>query len=230
MSNKYKNKNLTQNFVSRLSKFKFECTQCGQCCRNIKPEDKVLLTSVDIWRMAKALDKDVPEFIGEYCDLVPGGESMLPLLVLKDRIDGSCIMLKKGQCIVHEGKPIVCAMNPLGRMLIYNEVTDQQEFRYFLREDDCVGGKGQEQTVQEWLDKYGLEEYDESIKLYKRLGSVLSKMMHDAETIEEKRETFQTAFFLMYAKLNKDIDIYGQLAQNLAFVQSIDPKNGFGKN
>ena len=139
-------------------------------------------------------------------------------------------MLKKGQCIVHEGKPIVCAMNPLGRMLIYNEVTDQQEFRYFLREDDCVGGKGQEQTVQEWLDKYGLEEYDESIKLYKRLGSVLSKMMHDAETIEEKRETFQTAFFLMYAKLNKDIDIYGQLAQNLAFVQSIDPKNGFGKN
>ena len=229
MSNKYKNKNLSQNFVSKLSKFRFECTQCGQCCRNIKPEDKVLLTSIDIWRMAKALDKDVPEFIGEYCDLVPGGESMLPLLVLKDRMDGSCIMLKKGKCSVHEGKPLVCALNPLGRILFLNEVTNEQEFRYFLREDDCIGGQGKEQSVQDFLDKIDVEQYDESIKLYKRLGGVLSKMMHEAKTIEEKRELFQTSFFLMYAKLNKDIDIYGQLAQNLAFIQSIDPSRGFDK-
>ena len=231
-SNKYKITNhLDKNFIAKIGKFKFECTQCGKCCRNIQPEDKVLLTSVDIWRMAKALDMDVPDFIGQYCDLVPGGESMLPLLVLKDRMDGSCIMLKKGLCTVHEGKPLVCALNPLGRYFLYNEVTGEYDFHYFLRDESCEGRKQEkEQTVQEWLDRYGLEEYDESIKLYKRLGAVCSRMMHDAKTIEEKRELFQTAFFLMYAKLNKDVDIYGQLAQNLAFIQSIDPQRGFDKD
>ncbi len=226
-SNKYKKTSLDLDFLSKMSTFKFRCTQCGKCCRNVKPEDKVLLTAVDLYRIAKVLDKEVTEVIGEYCDMVPGGESLLPLLVLKERMDGSCIFLKKGQCSVHEGKPIVCALNPLGRYLMYNDVTDDMDFHYHLKDIECGAARDEEVTVQEWLDRGNIEEYDECVKLYKRLANMCSKLMHVAKTVEDKREMFQTSFFLMYAKISKDIDLYGQLAQNLAFIQSINPELAF---
>ena len=85
-------------------------------------------------------------------------------------------------------------------------------------------------TVQEWLDRFEVEKYDECVKMYKRLGSVCSRLMHEAKTLEEQQEMFQTAFFLMYVKYVTDEPLLPQLMQNLAFVQSIHPENSFGKN
>lgn len=91
-------------FRGKNTKFRFRCTQCGECCRNVKKEDKILLSAVDIYRAAKYLNLEIQEFIGNYCDLVPGGESMLPLLVMKEHLDGSCIFLKKGKCTIYDVK------------------------------------------------------------------------------------------------------------------------------
>ena len=78
----YKKSQLNQNFVAKNTKFRFRCTECGECCRNVEKEDKILLSAVDIYRAAKYLNLEVQTFIGMHCELVPGGESMLPLLVI----------------------------------------------------------------------------------------------------------------------------------------------------
>lgn len=226
----YKKSRLDQNFAAKNTKFRFRCTQCGECCRNIKKEDKVLLSAVDIYRAARYLDVDIQTFIGTYCDLVPGGESMLPLLVMKERLDGSCIFLKKGKCTIYDAKPIPCSMSPLGRMMFLNDVTQEYEFHYYLEEFDCAAAKDTDVTVQEWLDRFGIEKYDECVRLYKRLGSVCSRLMHEAKGLQEQQEMFQTAFFLMYVKYDTGEELLPQLAQNLAFIQSIHPEKSFGKN
>ena len=225
----YQNKNLDKNFIQKDNTFAFNCQECGQCCRNIAKEDKILLSTVDLYRAAKALDMEVTDVIEKYCDMVPGGESMLPLLILKEHMDGSCIFLKKGKCIIHKEKPIICSLYPLGRMFMYNEEKDDHEFHYYLDDLDpgCAATKDRIVKVQDWLDEFDIEKYDECMKLYKRLGSFCSKLMHESETIEEKRNMFSTAFYLMYAKYDKSIDLYGQLAQNLAFIQSINPTQAF---
>lgn len=225
--NDYQMKSFDQNYVAKDSTFRFRCTQCGECCRNVKREDKVILSTVDIYRAAKFLDIEVQEVLGKYCDMLPGGESMLPLIILKERLDGSCSFLKKGKCVIHEAKPIACALQPLGRLFMLNDVTGEQEFRYYLKEFSCGAERDEAVKVQEWLDRFHIEEYDECIKLYKRLGSVCSRLMHEAETMEEKQEMFQTAFFLMYAKYDKNEPLQPQIAQNLAFIQSLHPKSSF---
>ena len=154
---------------------------------------------------------------------------MLFRSILKERLDGSCSFLKKGKCIIHEAKPIACALQPLGRLLMLNEETGEQEFRYYLKEFSCAAGRDESVKVQDWLDRFHIEEYDECIKLYKRLGSVCSKLMHEAKTLSEQQEMFQTAFFLMYAKYDKNEPLGPQLAQNLAFIQSLHPKSSFKK-
>lgn len=225
----YQKNRLDQKFLAKNSKFKFGCMQCGDCCRNVRREDKVLLSAVDIYRAAKFLNIDIQEFLGTYCELIPGGESMLPLMVLKERLDGSCIFLKKGLCTIHDVKPIPCSLFPLGRMMFLNEEKDELEFHYYLEDFECKASSDVSVEVQEWLDRFHIEEYDECVKLYKRLGSVCSRLMHEAKTLEQQQEMFQTAFFLMYVKYdtNQPLDI--QLAQNLAFLQSINPESSFGK-
>ena len=226
----YKKSQLNQNFVAKNTKFRFRCTECGECCRNVEKEDKILLSAVDIYRAAKYLNLEVQTFIGMHCELVPGGESMLPLLVMKQRLDGSCTFLRKGKCTIHDAKPIPCSVFPLGRMLFLNDTTQEHDFHYYLEDFDCAAAKDTDVTVQEWLDLFEVEKYDECVKMYKRLGSVCSRLMHEAKTLEEQQEMFQTAFFLMYVKYVTDEPLLPQLMQNLAFVQSIHPENSFGKN
>ena len=160
--NDYQMKSFDQNYVAKDSTFQFRCTQCGECCRNVKREDKIILSTVDIYRAARFLDADVQEILSKYCDMLPGGESMLPLVILKERLDGSCSFLKKGKCIIHEAKPIACALQPLGRLLMLNEETGEQEFRYYLKEFSCAAGRDESVKVQDWLDRFHIEEYDES--------------------------------------------------------------------
>lgn len=230
MKNDYKQKNLDQNFVSKTGEFKFKCAECGECCREIAPEDKILLSTIDIYRAAKLLGIEMTDVIEQYCEMVPGNESMLPLIVLRERLDGSCAFLKKGKCTIHEAKPLVCALHPLGRVAIFNDETEQQEFHYFLKDFDCAATKDENVKVQDWLDRFGIEEYDECVKLYKRMGSVCSKIMHSLKTNEEKREMFGMTFFMMFAKYDMSLDLYPQLAQNLAFIQSINPEIAFDKS
>ena len=130
----YKKSQLNQNFVAKNTKFRFRCTECGECCRNVEKEDKILLSAVDIYRAAKYLNLEVQTFIGMHCELVPGGESMLPLLVMKQRLDGSCTFLRKGKCTIHDAKPIPCSVFPLGRMLFLNDTTQEHDFHYYLED------------------------------------------------------------------------------------------------
>ncbi len=223
----YQNNKLDQNFISKDSVFRFRCAECGDCCRNVKKEDKIILSPVDIYRAANYLDIEIDEVLSKYCDMLPGDESMLPLVVLKERLDGSCSFLKKGRCTIHQAKPIVCSLYPLGRMLFFNDVTKDQEFRYYLNEFDCAAGRDEEHRVQDWLDRFDIEEYDECVKLYKRLGSVCSRLMHEAKSLQEQQEIFQTAFFLIYVKYDRHQPLQPQIEMNLAFIQSLNPQSSF---
>ena len=92
----YKNKaSLDQNFIPKSGTFKFKCAECGECCRDIAPEDKVLMSTVDIYRIAKHLGMEMTDVIEKYCDMVPGGESMIPLIVMRDHLDTTCTFLKR---------------------------------------------------------------------------------------------------------------------------------------
>lgn len=225
-----KSKTLDQNFISKSSTFNFKCNECGECCRDTSPDDKVLMSTVDIYRIAKHLGMEMTDVIEKYCDMVPGGESMLPLIVMRDHLDTSCIFLRKGKCSIHDVKPIACSLYPLGRMDIFNEDSDKYEFHYYLNEFSCAAGRDEEVRVQDWLDRFDIEAYDDAFRLYRRMGSVCSRIMHQLKTDAERREMFGMTFFMMYAKYDMSQELLPQIAQNLAFVQSINPDIAFDKS
>ena len=102
--------------------FKFHCTMCGKCC--IHRED-ILLTPKDLYNMAKELKITPNDFVSQYCDVYVGEASRIPIVRIQPRgTIKRCPLLKDRKCAVHNAKPTVCAMFPIGRGLIFKPGDD----------------------------------------------------------------------------------------------------------
>ncbi|MCL2053206.1 MAG: YkgJ family cysteine cluster protein [Oscillospiraceae bacterium] len=131
--------------------FTFGCNQCGSCCRN---RDDILLTPLDLYKIAKHFGKSTGEILVEYCTVHEGEISKLPCVLIKPlEYRKTCPFLGKTGCEIHRAKPAVCALFPLGRMTN----TDTKELTYLLQPVNC-GNKRQSQTVQEWLGEFSMIE------------------------------------------------------------------------
>ena len=94
-------------------KFRFSCKQCGKCCTE---REDILLTPFDLFRLSKKLNMTPNDFVEKYGETYIGDSSRMVIVRLKPR--GSirrCPLLKDRKCSVHDAKPRVCAMFPIGR-------------------------------------------------------------------------------------------------------------------
>lgn len=133
--------------------FTFHCTQCGKCC--IDRED-ILLNGRDIYRAAKKFNMSPEQYVVDYCEMYIGHDSKVPIVRLVPK-NGSrlCPMLKNRKCMIHECKPTVCAMFPIGRMTKMNQTTKEKEFNYIFVDPEC-GDKAELHTAREWLGQFGI--------------------------------------------------------------------------
>lgn len=134
--------------------FRFHCTACGKCCIN---REDILLNSRDLYRIAKHLNSTHLDVYRGYCESYIGSNSHVPIVRLKPKGNVKrCPFLKDRKCVVHDAKPGVCAIYPLGR---YMKI-DSSEYtqgsienpivQYLLQPAEC-GDNSKVHTVREWL-------------------------------------------------------------------------------
>lgn len=186
--------NLINNIMQPKDTFQFNCTMCGKCCR--KREEPILITGLDLFRIAKTLNMTTMQVIEKHTDRYIGAQSHVPILTLKERLDGSCSLLRKGHCMVHSNKPVVCALYPLGRM--YNSITD--EFQYFQQITPCNTG-AKTWTLQEWLNEFKISELDEESRAWNKLlmGPTMVTSQIDKDKLpDEMMAVIANAFYFNY--------------------------------
>lgn len=85
---------------------RFECTQCGNCCKNHGDYSYVYLSDVDVERIAAHLELTPARFIGLYCREEDGWISL--------RMDApACPFLGEDhRCGIYEVRPKQCATWP----------------------------------------------------------------------------------------------------------------------
>jgi len=84
---------------------KFECTQCGACC---KWEGVVVLTPKDIDKLVKNLNIDKEKFLKDYTKIQNKNR------VLSNKPNSNtCVFLKKNKCSVWDDKPKQCTDYPI---------------------------------------------------------------------------------------------------------------------
>ena len=203
---------LLEGTLKLTDRFSFQCKECGACCRH---REDIILNGFDLFRIASALKLTPEQVVERYCESYIGHASRLPVVRLKPKgSDQICPLLKNGRCSVHQSKPVVCALYPLGRA--YNPKTE--ELLYFLQPIEC-GKKEGSQTVQEWLEQFGIPARDTQSKCWHALLIETSSYMYKHEkkfTPATLNFIWSVMYHLMYMHYRTDTPFAPQLEHNAA--------------
>lgn len=213
--------------------FNFHCNQCGKCC--IHRVD-ILLNPKDVFRIAKKFGMKPIEIIERYCETYIGHDSKMPIVRLLPK--GSiqrCPFLKEHKCLIHEVKPTVCAIFPLGRVITYLEEDNPLknitpgEVQYIFSNPGC-GDDSETHTVREWLSDFDIESEDEFFLKWNKLLSSVSIFMHTAEKrFLEKRlnKIYNMIFGIMYCAYDINKDFMNQFEFNMNALKTFLKQHGY---
>ncbi len=121
------------------------CDGCSHCCRGMG--NSVILDPYDVYRLEMGLGKGLGALIEEEkaeLNVVDG--CILPNLKMAGRGEACVFLNEQGRCGIHEFRPGICRLFPLGR---YYENGD---FKYILQLHECPAGNRTKIKVSKWID------------------------------------------------------------------------------
>ena len=211
---------LEKNLLNLDSEFRFKCRRCGKCCQH---QDTIIFNTRDIFNIARELNMTMQGVVEAFTEVYIGNNSRIPIVhLLSDGPGESCPLLKDGRCSVHAHKPTVCALFPLGRVVI-NKKHDspaltpgtELEVRYILNDigDNC-GSAARVNTVRSWLARFGIPENDAFFMLWNKviidLGDLV-RMLESKEVSEYLLSTIETVIFnILYLQYDTGMELMPQ--------------------
>ena len=185
--------------------FRFSCSCCGECCRNIR--ESVMLESLDAYRLAQYLKQngvasEIEEVFTEYAIPLTLGNTGYPIFVLKTKSHlSSCVFLKNGKCSIYQVRPRACRLYPLSakpgdkKGTIDCYVVSQNHHHF----------NGCERTVSDWMDtNFDVEARDfieHDYHMAETLGKLYKKLRNKG--VDEDKILYLILFFKYF---NFDVD------------------------
>lgn len=178
---------LETNLLDLDFEFRFKCRRCGKCCIH---QDMIIFNARDIFNIAKKKGMTMQQVVEAYTEVYIGRNSRIPIIhLLSNGPKGACPLLENGRCSVHDCKPTVCALFPLGRVALNSKdgqplkEGETPEVKYILNDHSCGSAKTVN-TVRSWLAKFGIPEQDEFYLLWNKVRMSLTPAVMKLE--EEK--------------------------------------------
>lgn len=203
------------------SEFRFKCRRCGKCCRN---QREVMFTARDLYHIARKLEITTQTVINQYAEVYIGPKSRFPLVnMVPSGHGGTCpLQDREGHCTVHDCKPAVCALYPLGRVLL-NAVPGEPltsdadlRVRYILQEHTCGSAK-RGHTVRSWLEKSGIMDEDQFFLDWNRVTLLVgetARRLEEARDIKAVRRLWRQAYRLLYIAYDTEEAFSPQFERN----------------
>ncbi|MBN1409046.1 MAG: hypothetical protein JW956_14700 [Calditrichaceae bacterium] len=175
---------------------------CGNCCSG---DIRITLNLYDLYKMARYLKmkSTIELFDRDYVRLFKLDEHnvWLPEIQFKTNPLKFCPFLinevddKKylqGLCSLHpEYKPLICAMAPVGRILDFDNDSDQ--FVFMKPAPDCPGA---DQKKEHHLSK-DIKSYDVELNFQKRFFRILEQL----KAVDYSKEYYQEYLYQFYVNL-----------------------------
>lgn len=197
--------------VNPNDKFKYQCSLCGECCRDVK--DAIMVETLDLFRMAKCLKLETSKVMEKYTHMVYLTEHY-PVLMLNTNDDrDTCVFLKDNRCSIQNSKPRACRIYPMG----CGPNDDLTDFEYCIVSKNPHHFTGETHTVKDWFDKYlTAEDRDYIINDYKLLGEVSYLLRKIPE--EKSKEAVFGILLYKYCSYETDRDFKPQFMKNGALL------------
>ena len=150
--------------LDRETPFAFSCMRCLACCRN----KKIQINPYEIARLARNRRLSTADFLDRYT--TEGGT------FLTWDAEGTCVFLDSQGCSVHEDRPLVCRLYPLGRHV---RNTMEESLSEIEPDPECQGIYGKDGKIRDYLESQGALPFmaaaDRYLSLFWKLYDVLQK-------------------------------------------------------
>lgn len=204
---------IQQQLMDLDAEFRFKCRKCGKCCTH---QDTILFSTRDIFNIARKFQIMPEEVVKKYAETYIGSASKIPIVHMVPRgRNEACPFLENGLCSIHDSKPTVCALFPLGRVVVNKTALEgcsesgspeiEFEVKYMLNDIDC-GSRKRVNTVRDWLARFGIPEHDEFFILWSELTIKLHGMISELEKHRVSKETLNLLWIAVFAVLYLDYD------------------------
>jgi Fe-S-cluster containining protein len=134
--------------------FPFSCHPGISCFNSCCADINIVLTPLDVLRLARRVGVTTTEFLDEYCLHPITKDLSLPIVMLGMGEDPAkkCKFVGEEGCTVYEDRPWACRMYPVGMALPPARAGVDSEPMFFLFEDDfCEGHRESRRfTVSGW--------------------------------------------------------------------------------
>lgn len=187
-----------------------DCEGCSACCRGMG--SSILLDPMDVWRLRRDLHKDFSTLIEKEAELGIADGMILPNMKMDVRTDACPFLDGNGRCSIHDSRPGLCRLFPLGRYY------EENGFRYFLQIYECRKKDRGKIKIKKWLGIPNLKAYEAYILSW---HDFLEKCREGVDTLdEEKRRTLALYVLRRFYELpyyaDSEENFYAEFAQRLA--------------
>lgn len=150
-----------------------DCRGCSSCCKGMG--SSVVLDPLDSYRLTTGLKLSFQELLIEHAELHVADGVILPSLKMSGKEESCSFLNSQGRCSVHELRPGICRLFPLGRYY------ENGEFRYFLQKDECRNKNRTKVKVSKWIDTPNLKQNQKFIVQWHYFLNKVEELLRDNE-------------------------------------------------
>lgn len=182
------------------------CKGCSACCHGMGTS--ITLDPMDIYRLCGGLCLSFAELMADKIELNIVDCLILPNLKMAGEKEACVFLDKEGRCSVHEIRPGICRLFPLGRFY------ENGSFQYFLQVHECPKENKTKVKVKKWLDTPDLKRYEKFIcDWHYYLKELEKKVKADPEQIKPVSMELLNKFYMEPYEWKQDF--YGQFYERL---------------
>lgn len=184
-----------------------DCKGCSSCCHDMGKS--IILDPYDIYMLTKGLGTSFDALIGAdkpVIELSMADGILLPNLKMQDDSNGCIFLNKDERCSIHDFRPGICRLFPLGR------IYEDGGFSYFNQIYECDYPNKSKIKVKKWIgidnissyEKYVLKWHDFLVKTREKIAA-----MQDVNEVSVHTVAFLETFYRQ--SYNGESDFYQQI-------------------
>ena len=150
-----------------------DCVGCSRCCEGMG--DSIVLDPYDLYQFQKSRNLTFDHLMQrDYLGLTMRDGIILPHLKMTDNGDHCPFLTGQGRCSIHNCRPGMCRLFPLGRDF------QGEDMEYILLENACSNTNRTDVTVGAWIGVEPEERYHAFVKDWHDFRRQMAKVLCSA--------------------------------------------------
>lgn len=187
-----------------------DCKGCSACCHGMG--SSIVLDPLDVHRLMSHFQTRFEVLLEDKIELNIVDGVILPNLKMNTQAEGEpCVFLDaEGRCSIHEDRPGICRIFPLGR------VYEDNSFSYILQIHECQKENRSKVKVSKWIDTPDLKKNQQFITDWHYfLKAAQARLAAGGDEEQIKHTAMQILQYFYIEPYHTDCDFYEQFDKRL---------------